>query len=263
MCAAAGAARPAHAPPNGRPPPPSRCPPLQSTLFHTLGYDYGVSTELVWKMVGAGLMTLLPGIAYTLKARRRRRAVVPAAAGWEGMQLQQLGGWAARPGSPVPAPQGNTECRPPPRRAQDKAESDLLALPVSRTLNLGLMAASVGHLLVLAPIMNKARTACTAGAAGRSSLKRLGCRACLPVPAHPHARSAATPHSCHPCRSSPRSSAGPRRLDAAAGDEHLGQRPAGLHGRPGGARSRRPGGSGRQRVNDERRTPPGSSAWLS
>lgn len=38
---------------------------------------------------------------------------------------------------------------------QDKAENDLLARSVPRTLNLGLLAASIGHLLVLGPILNQ------------------------------------------------------------------------------------------------------------
>ena len=38
------------------------------TLYHTLGYVFGKSTLLLWKLLGGGLMTLLPAITYTLKA---------------------------------------------------------------------------------------------------------------------------------------------------------------------------------------------------
>lgn len=74
------------------------------TLYGAFSYAYGKSTYMVWKAVGAGLLTVLPAITYTLK---------------------------------------------------DKAENDLLARPMSRTLSLGLMAASIGHLLVLCPILNQ------------------------------------------------------------------------------------------------------------
>ena len=67
------------------------------TLYHTFGYVFGKSTMLLWKMLGGGLMTLLPAMTFTLK---------------------------------------------------DKTESDLLGRSISRTLNLGLGIAAVGHLLV-------------------------------------------------------------------------------------------------------------------
>lgn len=40
---------------------------------------------------------------------------------------------------------------------QDKAEDELLARSAPRTLKLGLMAAAVGHLLILGPILNRVR----------------------------------------------------------------------------------------------------------
>jgi hypothetical protein len=54
---------------------------LQWTLYHTFGYVYGKSTMLVWKAVGAGLMTVLPAMAYTLKASPQQRQC-PAAASY-------------------------------------------------------------------------------------------------------------------------------------------------------------------------------------
>ncbi|KAI7838055.1 hypothetical protein COHA_008138 [Chlorella ohadii] len=74
-----------------------------TTLYHTFGYIYGKSTAMVWKGIGAGLVTILPAITYTLK---------------------------------------------------DKAENELLGRSIARTLNLGLMAASIGHLLVLGTVLN-------------------------------------------------------------------------------------------------------------
>lgn len=48
-------------------------------------------------------------------------------------------------------------CSPlPPLISQDKAENGLLGRSVARTLNLGLLLASVGHLLVFGPILNQA-----------------------------------------------------------------------------------------------------------
>lgn len=40
---------------------------------------------------------------------------------------------------------------------QEKAENELLGRSIARTLNLGLMAASIGHLLVLGKILNHVR----------------------------------------------------------------------------------------------------------
>ncbi|PRW20778.1 Meiotic nuclear division 1 [Chlorella sorokiniana] len=74
-----------------------------TTLYHTFGYVYGKSTAMVWKGIGAGLMTILPAMTFTLK---------------------------------------------------DKAENELLGRSIARTLNLGLMAAAIGHLLVLGNILN-------------------------------------------------------------------------------------------------------------
>ena len=42
-----------------------------------------------------------------------------------------------------------------PSLLQDKSENQLLGRSVSRTLNLGLMFASLGHLLVFGPILNQ------------------------------------------------------------------------------------------------------------
>lgn len=46
---------------------------LQTTLFHVLGYVYGKSTAMVWKGIGAGLLTVLPAISWTLKVGGRQR----------------------------------------------------------------------------------------------------------------------------------------------------------------------------------------------
>ncbi len=40
---------------------------MQWTLYHTFGYVYGKSTQFLWKAVGAGLMTIIPAMTYTLK----------------------------------------------------------------------------------------------------------------------------------------------------------------------------------------------------
>ena len=42
-----------------------------------------------------------------------------------------------------------------PSLLQDKSENQLLGRSVSRTLNLGLMFVSLGHLLVFGPILNQ------------------------------------------------------------------------------------------------------------
>lgn len=49
-------------------------------------------------------------------------------------------------------------CRP--SSPQDKAENELLGRSIARTLNLGLMAAAIGHLLVLGTILNHVRGSC-------------------------------------------------------------------------------------------------------
>jgi hypothetical protein len=69
------------------------------TLFHIFGYDYGKSTQLVWKALGAGaLVTVMPALTVALK---------------------------------------------------HKADVGMMAATPARTLNAGLLATSLGHLLVL------------------------------------------------------------------------------------------------------------------
>lgn len=73
------------------------------TLYHTFGYDYGKSAQLIWKAIGAGaLMTIIPAMTAALK---------------------------------------------------HKAEIGKMATTPARMLNMGLMGAAIGHLLVLGPIM--------------------------------------------------------------------------------------------------------------
>ena len=49
---------------------------MQFTLYRTFGYVYGKSTVFLWRLVGGGLLTLLPAMLVTLKARARMGGVV-------------------------------------------------------------------------------------------------------------------------------------------------------------------------------------------
>ncbi|KAL6771398.1 hypothetical protein ACKKBG_A26210 [Auxenochlorella protothecoides x Auxenochlorella symbiontica] len=77
----------------------------QTSLYHTLGYVYGASTLLPWKLFGVGMLTIAPAVTLTLK---------------------------------------------------DKAEAGLLSRSIPRTLNAGLLGASLGHLLIFGPILAQA-----------------------------------------------------------------------------------------------------------
>lgn len=170
--------------------PPCRCSPVhhpQWTLYGAFSYAYGKSTYMVWKAVGAGLLTVLPAITYTLKAGAAAQHGTPhdcasrrGAKGCSASCCRVLPRASSSPAvcsGPMPAsptllphvplqhipacgvPSAafcKGEQASPPAYSQDKAENDLLARPMSRTLSLGLMAASIGHLLVLCPILNQA-----------------------------------------------------------------------------------------------------------
>jgi hypothetical protein len=134
--------------------------------------------------------------------------------------------------------------------SQDKAENELLARSVPRTLNLGLMGAAVGHLLIFGPILNMV------GPGGGKKLGRsVGSMLllCLGVTEHiSRSASALTRHGTRilcwvqlmslvlpPCLC--RCPVGPWRLPAAGPGGHLGCRPAGIHGWAGCARTARGG----------------------
>lgn len=112
---------------------------------------------MVWRAVGAGLLTVLPALVYTLKA-----SAPGARAGVTLLLCQRLPRQClAKALLCMHAPPAHAHSKTCQRRAvysaQDKAENDLLARPLARTLNLGLMACSIGHLLIFGPILNHVR----------------------------------------------------------------------------------------------------------
>jgi hypothetical protein len=75
------------------------------TLYHTFGYDYGVSTHYLWRFIGSGaLMTVLPAATMALK---------------------------------------------------HKADIQRMSAPPARTLNVGLLGTSLGHVIVLGDVLAK------------------------------------------------------------------------------------------------------------
>ena len=119
---------------------------------------------MAWKAVGGGMMTVLPALTYTLKVSTASVAGVAAAAAAALVVLLSLLCPGACRCAVCPAASAGAITQSAVQSLlncaahsllQDKAENQLLGRSVARTLNLGLMFASVGHLLVFGPILNQ------------------------------------------------------------------------------------------------------------